>query len=134
MNEKRIIKKYPNRRLYDTKDSKYITLEDIGILVSENKEFVVIDNKTGKELTKSILLQIIIDKEQNSDSIFSTEVLIQIIQSYENSYHNVMDNQLKKNIGELISHYKNQQKHTRPETTKDSINNEEENDKLNIIE
>ena len=50
MNEKRIIKKYPNRRLYDTKDSKYITLEDIAILVSESKKFVVIDSKTGKEV------------------------------------------------------------------------------------
>jgi len=125
MNEKRIIKKYPNRRLYDTKDSKYITLEDIGILVSKNKEFVVIDTKTGKELTKNILLQIIIDKEQNSASIFSTEVLIQIIQSYENSYHNVMDSRLKNNIGELISQHKKQQKHGRFVITKDSINNED---------
>ena len=124
MNEKRIIKKYPNRRLYDTKDSKYITLEDIAILVSESKKFVVIDSKTGKELTKSILLQIIINKEQNSDSIFSTEVLIQIIQSYENSQHSVMDSQLKKNIGELISQYKKKQ-HTEPEITKDSINSED---------
>ena len=122
MNEKRIIKKYPNRRLYDTKDSKYITLGDIAILVSENKEFVVIDTKTGKELTKSILLQIIIDKEQNSDSIFSTEVLIQIIQSYENSYYSVMDSQLKKNTGELISQYKKQKKYTEPKITKDLIN------------
>ena len=125
MNEKRIIKKYPNRRLYDTKDSKYITLEDIRILVSENKEFVVIDTKTEEELTKSILLQIIIDKEQNSDSIFSTEVLIQIIQSYKNSYYSAMDSQLKKNIGELISQYKKQKKHTVPEITKDSINSED---------
>ena len=125
MNKKRIIKKYPNRRLYDTKDSKYITLEDIGILVSENKEFVVIDTKTGKELTKSILLQIIIDKEQNSDSIFSTEVLIQIIQSYENSYYSIMDSQLKKNIGELISQYKKQKKYTGPKITKNSINSED---------
>ena len=125
MNEKRIIKKYPNRRLYDTKDSKYITLEDIAILVSENKKFVVIDAKTGKELTKNILLQIIIDKEQNSDSIFSTEVLIQIIQSYENSYYSAMDSQLKKNIGELISQYKKQKKYTGPEITKDSINSED---------
>ena len=112
MNKKRIIKKYPNRRLYDTKDSKYITLGDIAILVSENKEFVVIDNKTGKELTKSILLQIIIDKEQNSDLIFSTEVLIQIIQSYENSYYSVMDSPLKKNTEGFISQYKKQKKHT----------------------
>ena len=125
MNEKRIIKKYPNRRLYDTKDSKYITLEDVGILVSKNQEFVVIDNKTGKELTKKILLQIIIDKEQNSVSIFSTKVLIQIIQSYENSYHNVMDSQLKKNTGELISQYKKQKKYTEPKITKSSINSED---------
>ena len=125
MNKKRIIKKYPNRRLYDTKDSKYITLEDIGILVSENKEFVVIDTKTGKELTKSILLQIIINKEQNSDSIFSTEVLIQIIQSYENSYYSIMDSQLKKNTGELISQYKKQKKYTEPKITKNSINSED---------
>ena len=125
MNEKRIIKKYPNRRLYDTKDSKYITLEDIAILVSESKKFVVIDSKTGKELTKSILLQIIIDKEQNSDSIFSTEVLIQIIQSYENSYYSIMDSQLKKNIGELISQYKKQKKYASPKITKNSINSED---------
>ena len=125
MNEKRIIKKYPNRRLYDTKDSKYITLEDIAILVSESKKFVVIDSKTGKELTKSILLQIIIDKEQNSDSIFSTEVLIQIIQSYKNSYYSVMDSQLKKNTGELISQYKKQKKYTEPKITKSSINSED---------
>ena len=60
----RIIKKYPNRRLYDTEDSKYITLEDISVLVTENKEFVVIDSKTESDLTRNILLQIIIEKEQ----------------------------------------------------------------------
>ena len=93
--------------------------------MSENKEFVVIDTKTGKELTKSILLQVIFDKEQNSDSIFSTEVLIQIIQSYENSYYSIMDSQLKKNIGELISQYKEQKKYTGPKITKNSINSED---------
>ena len=50
----RIIKKYPNRRLYDTEDSKYITLEDISVLVTENKEFVVIDSKTESNLTRNI--------------------------------------------------------------------------------
>ena len=60
----RTIKKYPNRRLYDTEDSKYITLEDISVLVTENKEFVVIDSKTESDLTRNILLQIIIEKEQ----------------------------------------------------------------------
>ena len=122
MNEKRIIKKYPNRRLYDTKDSKYITLGDIAILVSENKEFVVIDNKTGKELTKSILLQIIIDKEQNSDSIFSTEVLIQIIQSYENSYYSVMDSPLKRILRDLFLSTRSKKNIRNCKITKDLIN------------
>ena len=84
MNHPRIIKKYPNRRLYDTECSKYITLEDIRVLVIENGEFVVIDAKTKKDITKNILLQIVFEKEQvSSSSFFSTEVLTQIIRSYE---------------------------------------------------
>tara|TARA_B100001250_G_scaffold280094_1_gene242435 strand:+ start:461 stop:733 length:273 start_codon:yes stop_codon:yes gene_type:complete len=83
MNHPRIIKKYPNRRLYDTECSKYITLEDIRVLVIDNKEFVVVDAKTKKDLTKYILLQIVFEKEQDSSSFFSTEMLTQIIRSYE---------------------------------------------------
>ena len=83
MNHRRIIKKYPNRRLYDTEYSKYITLEDIRILVVENKEFVVVDAKNKKDITKNILLQIVVEKEQGSSPFFSIEVLTQIIRSYE---------------------------------------------------
>ena len=85
MNHQRIIKKYPNRRLYDTEYSKYITLEDIRILVIENKEFVVVDAKNKKDITKNILLQIVVEKEQRSSPFFSIEVLTQIIRSYENA-------------------------------------------------
>ena len=84
MNHRRIIKKYPNRRLYDTEYSKYITLEDIRILVIKNKEFVVVDSKTKEDITKNILLQIVVEKEQGSSPFFSIEVLTQVIRSYEN--------------------------------------------------
>ena len=83
MSHQRTIKKYPNRRLYDTKYSKYITLEDIRMLVTENKEFVVLDAKTKEDLTKNTLLQIIVEKEQGDSPFFSIEVLTQIILSYE---------------------------------------------------
>ncbi len=84
MNHQRTIKKYPNRRLYDTEYSKYITLEDIRKLVIENKEFVVVDAKTKEDLTKNVLLQIVVEKEQGGSPFFSIEVLTQIIRSYEN--------------------------------------------------
>ena len=85
MNHQRIIKKYPNRRLYDTEYSKYITLEDIRILVIENKEFIVVDARSKEDITKNILLQIVVEKEQGSSPFFSIEVLTQIIRSYENA-------------------------------------------------
>ena len=66
------------------KHVKYITLEDIRMLVTENKEFVVLDAKTKEDLTKNTLLQIIVEKEQGSSPFFSIEVLTQIIRSYEN--------------------------------------------------
>ena len=83
MEHRRIIKKYPNRRLYDTEYSKYITLEDIRILVIKNKEFLVVDARTKEDITKNILLQIVVEKEQGNSPFFSIEVLTQIIRSYE---------------------------------------------------
>ncbi len=79
MNNKRIIKKYPNRRLYDTEDSIYITLENIRELVIKNKEFIVKDVKTDKDLTKNTLLQIIIEREGSSGPLFSAETLAHIV-------------------------------------------------------
>ena len=99
----RTIKKYPNRRLYDTEDSKYITLEDISVLVFENKEFVVVDAKTENDLTRNTLLQIIIEKEQSSIPIFSTAVLTQIIRSYKNQLQQRIRNQFFNSFFQFIA-------------------------------
>ena len=120
----RTIKKYPNRRLYDTEDSKYITLEDISVLVTENKEFVVIDSKTESDLTRNILLQIIIEKEQSSIPIFSTRVLTQIIRSYKNQLQQHIGNKLEKTIEELISKNQNEQQLVEPDNIQTTISNE----------
>ena len=120
----RTIKKYPNRRLYDTEDSKYITLEDISVLVTENKEFVVIDSKTESDLTRNILLQIIIEKEQSSIPIFSTKVLTQIIRSYKNQLQQHIGNKLEKTIEESISQNQNEQQLVEPNNIQTTISNE----------
>jgi len=82
VSEPRIIKKYPNRRLYDTTLSRYITLEDVRRLVLGHTEFRVVDSKSEEEITRSILLQIIIEQEEDGEPIFTTEVLEQIIRFY----------------------------------------------------
>ncbi len=70
MAETRLIKKYPNRRLYDTRTSSYITLVDVRDLVLEHEEFQVVDAKTGDDLTRSILLQIILEEESAGIPLF----------------------------------------------------------------
>jgi polyhydroxyalkanoate synthesis repressor PhaR len=86
MADKRIIKKYPNRRLYDTEISKYITLDDVKKLVLEGVDFCVKDVKTDEDLTRSILLQIIAEQEHDGDPMFSTRTLTQLIRFYGNAY------------------------------------------------
>ena len=83
--DKRIIKKYPNRRLYDTAESKYVTLSDVRELVLSGVSFCVIDKKSSEDITRSILLQIIIEQEDDGDPMFSTEVLEQMIGFYGKS-------------------------------------------------
>ena len=81
----RLIKKYPNRRLYDTETSAYITLTDVKKLVLENVEFRVEDAKTKEDLTRSILLQIILEEETAGAPMFSSDMLSQIIRFYGNA-------------------------------------------------
>ena len=78
----RLIKKYPNRRLYDTRTSTYITLSDVKKLVLEQESFTVIDAKTGDDLTRSILLQIILEAEAAGAPMFSSDMLAQMIRFY----------------------------------------------------
>lgn len=82
MSEARIIKKYPNRRLYDTAISRYITLEEVRQLVLDNRSFQVIDKRTHEDITRSILLQVISEQEQGGDPIFQTDLLKHIIRFY----------------------------------------------------
>ncbi len=85
--EPRIIKKYPNRRLYDTEKSKYVTLQEIRDLVLEEIAFVVIDQKTEEDITRSILLQIIFEQESETNPLFSNDNLERFIRFYNAGAH-----------------------------------------------
>lgn len=99
----RIIKKYPNRRLYDTTTSVYITLADIKKLVLGNIEFRVEDAKTKSDLTRSILLQIILEEESGGGvPMFSSDVLTKIIRFYGNAMQGMMGNYLEKNVQTFV--------------------------------
>ena len=94
----RIIKKYPNRRLYDTEISKYITLDDIKKLVLSDVAFFVKDVKTNHDLTRNILLQIISEQEHNCEPLFTKEVLTQLIRFYGQNYQAAFSDYLQKNL------------------------------------
>jgi polyhydroxyalkanoate synthesis repressor PhaR len=94
----RIIKKYPNRRLYDTDTSSYITLAEVKSLVMESEPFVVRDAKTNDDLTRSILLQIILEEETAGVPIFTEQVLANIIRFYGHSMQEFMGSYLEKNV------------------------------------
>lgn len=98
----RLIKKYPNRRLYDTKTSAYITLVDVKKLVLDNEGFQVVDAKTGEDLTRSILLQIILEEESGGVPMFSATALSQIIRFYGHAMQGVMGTFLEKNLQAFI--------------------------------
>jgi polyhydroxyalkanoate synthesis repressor PhaR len=97
----RVIKKYPNRRLYDTTTSTYITLADIKQLVMKQEGFAVQDAKTGEDLTRSILLQIILEEESMGTPMFTTPVLSNIIRFYGQTMQGFMGGYLEKNIQAL---------------------------------
>jgi polyhydroxyalkanoate synthesis repressor PhaR len=94
----RIVKKYPNRRLYDTETSSYITLADVKKLVLDSIEFRVEDAKSKEDLTRSILLQIILEEETAGAPMFSSDMLSQIIRFYGNAMQGMMGSYLEKNI------------------------------------
>jgi len=98
MNEPRVIKKYPNRRLYDTVESRYITLADIRRLVVERIDFTVIDKKTQADITRSILLQVISEQEHGTQPIMSREFLSQVIRSYGTPVHSGMAGVLEQSV------------------------------------
>jgi polyhydroxyalkanoate synthesis repressor PhaR len=99
----RTIKKYPNRRLYDTANSGYITLVDVKQMVLENIEFQVVDAKTGDDLTRSILLQIILDEESVGVPMFSSEMLSQMIRFYGTAQQSIMGQYMEQNVKAFLA-------------------------------
>jgi polyhydroxyalkanoate synthesis repressor PhaR len=94
----RIIKKYPNRRLYDTEISSYITIEDVRQLIVDGESFEVRDAKTGDDLTRQVLLQIITEHEQDGQPMLSTQLLSQLIRFYGDSLQGFMGNYLERSM------------------------------------
>ena len=111
--EPRIVKKYPNRRLYDTETSSYITLADVKRLVLDQVAFRVEDAKTREDLTRSILLQIILEEESVGAPMFSSDMLSQIIRFYGNAMQGMMGSYLEKNIHTFIEIQKRLQDQSR---------------------
>src|SRR5215469_9964020 len=116
MSELRTIKKYPNRRLYDTVESRYITLADIRKLVIDRIDFVVIDKKTQEDITRAILLQVIADLEHGAEPLLSRDFLSQIIRSYGGALQGMVGSYLEQSL-KLFS---SQQRDTRPKAGADA--------------
>lgn len=98
MSASRVIKKYPNRRLYDTEISSYITIEDVRQLVMDGEGFEVRDARTGEDLTRCVLLQIIADHEQDGEPILSTQLLAQIVRFQGDALQGFMGSYLERSV------------------------------------
>ena len=98
----RVLKKYPNRRLYDTRTSGYITLADVKQMVMRAEPFEVRDARSGEDLTRSILLQIILEEETGGVPMFSTDMLSQLIRFYGHAMQGMMGAYLEKNLQTFV--------------------------------
>ncbi len=111
--ELRLIKKYPNRRLYDTRTSSYITLADVKELVLKHEQFQVVDAKSSEDLTRSILLQIILEEEAGGMPMFTSDLLSQLIRFYGNAMQGMVGNYLEKNMQTFVQVQKQLQEQSR---------------------
>lgn len=109
----RLIKKYPNRRLYDTQTSSYITLADVKELVLKHEKFQVVDAKSSDDLTRQILLQIILEEESAGTPMFSHDALTHLIRFYGNAMQGIMGNYLERNIQAFMEIQNNLQEQSR---------------------
>jgi len=110
MNTEYIIKKYPNRRLYDTTLSQYVSLDKLHQLVLENTHFRVVDTKTGQDITRKILLQIITEQEQQGLPILSTELLEKLIRFYGNAWQVFLSQYLENNMESMLTYQESMRK------------------------
>jgi polyhydroxyalkanoate synthesis repressor PhaR len=105
MSEPRVIKKYPNRRLYDTVESRYITLTDVKRLVVEKIGFIVVDKKNNADITGSILLQVIGEQEHQSEPILNQEFMTQLIRAYGTSSHAQVAGHLEQSLNQYFAQH-----------------------------
>ena len=98
----RTIKKYPNRRLYDTELSRYITVSDLRQLIVEGDEFIVVDVASGDEITRTVLLQIINEQETGGQPLFTTEILTNLIRFYGGSTQKMFTDYLGRSLGLFV--------------------------------
>lgn len=103
MNPERLIKKYANRRLYDASQSRHITLEDIRVLIVKGEKLKVVEDKTGRDITRHILLQVIAEQEQFGRPILSTKVLEAIIRFYGNAMQGFLAGFLEKSVEAFLN-------------------------------
>jgi len=102
MTEERVIKKYANRRLYDTAQSRYVALDDIRQIVMDGEPFRVIDTVNGADITRSILLQIIVEQEEKGQPMLSTRLLEQIILYYGDNLQSFVGTYLEKSMDSFV--------------------------------
>lgn len=121
MSEPRVIKKYPNRRLYDTVESRYITLADIRRLVMDKVDFVVIDKKSQDDITRSILLQVIAEQEHVGEPLMSQDFLSQVIRSYGGAMQGLVGSYLEQSLKLLSSQQQQIREHLREATGNDAF-------------
>ncbi len=103
----RVIKKYPNRRLYDTAESRYITLSHIRGLILDGVDLVVVDKKTGADISRAILLQVINDQEQNGDAVMSEAFLTEVIRCYGKAVPALVAAHLERSLGQFLDQPQN---------------------------
>lgn len=98
MSAERLIKKYPNRRLYDTSESRYITLDEVREMVLSDIPFKVVDRQSNEDITRNILLQIIMDQESAGDPMFTADVLARFIRNYSDAANNGFSEYLERSL------------------------------------
>jgi polyhydroxyalkanoate synthesis repressor PhaR len=114
MSNERLIKKYANRRLYDSTESRHVTLEDIRKMIVSGAKVKVIDDKSGEDLTRAVLLQVIAEQDQYGTPVLSTELLEAVIRFYGNPVQEMLTKYMEQSVGTLVR----QQEAMRAEMTK----------------
>jgi polyhydroxyalkanoate synthesis repressor PhaR len=102
MSNERLIKKYANRRLYDSTESRHVTLEDIRKMIVSGAKVKVVDDKSGEDLTRAVLLQVIAEQDQYGTPVLSTELLEAIIRFYGNPVQEMLTKYMEQSVGTLV--------------------------------